>query len=158
MIQPNTYKQLKAIFALAKSRDFGDEDLRSLAADVSAGRVERLSLLSFDEANRMIVHLGGEAMFSSRTPRRTINFHRQQAGVKQIAQASHLDLMYTLAANRGMTITGLASLAERIIKHFPPRTTADTNKVIEGLKAMNARDRKVRTTSRERVGSSKEAA
>lgn len=140
--QPKTYKQIKAIHGLAAKLGCSEDDLRDLAADVSAGRVERLSMVSFDEANVMIGRLGGEPFHSSGTPRRTVNYHRQQAGVKQIAQRAHLDLMYTLAANRGMTIGGLTSLAERMIKHFPPHTTSETNKVIEALKAMDARDRR----------------
>lgn len=142
MPRPKTNQQTKAIFKLAKKRGIEmDDDTRAdFAVTVSKGRTDRISLLTFDEANDLIRHLGGEPVLSSATPRRTVNYHRQQAGVQQIAQKEHLDLMYRLADRRNMTIAGLTSLANKIIKHFPPRTTTETNKVIEAIKAMNRRD------------------
>jgi hypothetical protein len=141
--QPKTVPQLRAIFGLAKKLNCGEEDLRELAADVSRGRVDRLSLISFDEANAMIVRLGGEAFSESRTPRRTINYHRQQAGVQQIAQPQHIEKMRKLAAGRGISDEGLQRMCRRMLKgNSWPRTTDETNKIIEALKAMNARDRR----------------
>jgi hypothetical protein len=137
--QPKTNKQLRAIFGLAKNVNCGKEDLEELASDVSNGRVDRLSMLSFGEANAMIHRLGGNA-FAGSTPRRTVNYHRQQAGVQQIAQASHLQLMRDLAAKRGISDEGLERLCRRMLKHPAPRTTDETNKIVEALKAMIARD------------------
>lgn len=144
--QPKAHFQIKRIFGLAKPLNCGEEDLRALAADVSGGRVERLSLLSFDEANAMIVRLGGEAFAKgSRTPRRTVNYHRQQAGVQQIAQADHLSKMDALAAGRGISPEGLERMCRKMLKgNSRPRTTSETNKIIEALKAMNKRDRQRR--------------
>lgn len=141
---PKTTEQLRAIFGLARSRgvEMDDDAKAGLAATASLGRVDRLSLLSFDEANRLIEHLGGEALpVSPGVPRRTQNYHRQQAGITQIAQPRHLDKMLALAASRNMSTEGLQALGYRMLRHWPPRTTAETNKIIEALKAMIARDR-----------------
>lgn len=141
--QPKTKEQMGRIFGLARKLDleFDSDDVRrGYAIGVSGGRVDKLSLLSFDEANELIRNLGGDP-FSHGTPRRTVNYHRQQAGVQQIAQGSQLELMRSLASGRGITDEGLANLCRRMLKgKASPRTTAETNKIIEALKAMNARD------------------
>jgi hypothetical protein len=50
--------------------------------------------------------------------------------------------MKDLAAKRGISAEGLERLCRRMLKGNPrPRTTAETNKIIEALKAMNERDR-----------------
>lgn len=141
-IQPKTNSQLGRIFGLAKKLGLDEDTVRGAAVVVSRGRVDRLSLLSFDEANALIVRLGGDPFSSSRTPRRTVNYHRQQAGVQQIAQADHLALMDELAAGRGIGTEGLERLCRRMLKgNSRPRTTAETNKIVEALKAMAKRDR-----------------
>ena len=155
-IQPKTNAQLRRIFGLAKPLNCDADDLRDLAEDVSQGRVCRLSLLSWEEANAMIARLGGGPPFQSRTPRPAGNYHRQQAGVQQIAQAGHIKLMRDLAATRGIGDEGLQRMCRRMLKgNSGPRTTAETNKIIEALKAMIARDRRNADTP---VRSSKEAA
>lgn len=138
-----THAQIKAIFALAKRQGIEmDEDAKAgLALTASVGRTDRISFLSFDEANRLIVHLGGDPLPSSGTPRRTVNYHRQQAGVQQIAQKNHLNKMVAMAEERGISKAGLESLCRRMLKGSPsPKTTAETNKIIEAIKAMNERD------------------
>ncbi|MGE3385078.1 MAG: hypothetical protein AB7L70_19300 [Pyrinomonadaceae bacterium] len=140
--QPKTNAQIGRIFGLAKKRgiELDDDTKAGFALTASAGRTDRLSRLSFDEANVVITNLGGDA-YTRDTPRRTVNYHRQQAGVQQIAQGSHLELMRTLAEGRGITEEGLRSLCRRMLRgKDAPRTTAETNKIIEALKAMNARD------------------
>lgn len=141
-ITPKTTGQLRAIFGLGRKRKCTDEDLQELAYDVTDGRVERLSQLSFDEANGMITRLGGTPFTSSYVPRRTVNYHRQQAGVKQVAQSAHLQKLQQLADGRGITEEGLQNLCRRMLGHYRPLTTSETNKVIEAIKAMNARDAK----------------
>lgn len=136
--QPKENFQLRRIFGLAKPLNCDEEALRDLAGDVTNGRTSSLAELTFDEANAMIVRLGGEAM--TKKARRTINYQRQQAGVKQIETAAHKDFMHELARLRGMTEEGLEKLGTRMLGHWPPRTTAEGNKVIEALKAMNKRD------------------
>lgn len=143
MTKLKTATQLRAIFGLAKSRGFAldDDGKAGLAATVSCGRTDRLSLLTFAEANVAIKHLGGDPFESRSVPRRTENYRRQKQGVKQIAQPAHLQLMYSLAAGRNMSSDGLERMGRRTIKHWPPRTTEDTNKIVEALKSMNQRDR-----------------
>lgn len=141
---PKTNGQLRAIFGLAKKRGLDKEQIEDIAFDLSGDT--RLSHLSFRHANVIIVRLGGEAFgpgtFGRRkqAARRTVNHQRQQAGIKQIAQPAHLDLMYSLAAGRNMSSDGLERMGMRMIKHWPPRTTEETNKIVEALKAMNHRD------------------
>jgi hypothetical protein len=137
--QPRTIKQNNAIFGLAAKHGIDHESLRDLAAEVSDGRVDRMGQISFDEANKIIHRLGGDP-FNSRQARRTVNYQRQQAGVHQIAQGSHIELMKKLADGRGISDEGLERLCQRMIKSPRPRTTYETNKIIEALKAMNKRD------------------
>lgn len=137
--QPKTTQQMKAIWGLAKKHDIDEETLRGSAVVVSEGRVDRLSLLSFDEANVLIRNLGGDAITSSRTPRRTVNYRRKVAGVQQIAQRDHLAFMRKSAEALNISEAGLESMGNRMLKHWPPRTTAETNKIIEALKSMAER-------------------
>ena len=137
--QPRTIKQNNAIFGLAAKHGIDHESLRDLAADVSDGRVDRLGQISFDEANKIIHRLGGEPFRSSQS-RRTTNYQRQQAGVTQIAQPVHLKKMEDLAAGRGWSAESLEKFCLRVIKCPRPRTTDETNKIIEAIKAMNKRD------------------
>jgi hypothetical protein len=137
--QPRTIKQNNAIFGLAAKHGVDHESLRDLAAEVSDGRVDRMGQISFDEANKIIHRLGGDP-FQTGPARRTVNYQRQQAGVDQIAQPVHLKKMQDLAAGRGIGDEGLERLCQRMIHAPRPRTSAETNKIIEALKAMNARD------------------
>jgi hypothetical protein len=126
-------QQVKCIFGLAKQKGLDTDELHALVEDVT--KQPSIRALSFVQADLVIERLGGEPFAS----RRTVQYRRQKAGVPQIAQASHLQLMYDLASRRNMSEDGLASLAARMNLSFPPRTTADTNKFVEALKAMNRR-------------------
>ncbi len=139
MPYPKTTRQLQAIFGLAKKRGLTKEAIEQIVFDITDARTDRISELHFPEANIIIVRLGGEAFAPLTRPRRTENYHRQKAGVSQVAQPGHLKFMHGLAAGRGMSADGLERLGTRMIKHWPPRTTAETNKMIEALKAMNKR-------------------
>jgi hypothetical protein len=143
MTKLKTSTQIRAIFGLAKRNRFElDDDAKAgLAVVASNGRTDRLSLLTFAEANVAIKNLGGEPFEPRYVPRRTENYRRPKAGVKQIAQPAHLELMYKLAAQRNMSSDGLERMGRRMIKTWPPRTTDETNKVVEALKSMNRRDR-----------------
>lgn len=139
--QPKTTEQLRAIFGLGKGLGFAKEDLEQMAAELTDGRVERLSLLSFEQANAMISHLGGDPFpVSGPVPVRTANYRRQKAGVKQIETAKQLNLIDELARLRNMTPEGLERLCLRMIRKPRPATTAEGNKIVEALKAMNRRD------------------
>ncbi len=126
--------QTRCIFGLAKRRSLSDDELRSVVEEVTGQR--HISALSRHDADTVIIRLGGQPL----TPRRTTQHHRKLAGVPAIASHAHLDLMHSLARRRNMSEEGLAELSQRVIKHCPPRTTAETNKVIEALKAMNRRE------------------
>lgn len=143
-ISPKTTEQLRAIFGLGKKVNCGKEDLEELAYQMFDAKVERLSQLSFEQANAMIHRLGGEPFSdqSSSPPlsRRTVNYHRQKAGVKQIETGRHLNLIKELARLRSMTPEGLEKLCLRMIKKPAPVTTSEGNKIVEALKAMNRRD------------------
>ncbi len=142
--QPKTTAQVRCIFGIARNLGMGDDLLHETVLSVTSegGRegTSRISQLSYSEAETVIQRL--KAQQNKQTPRRTIQYRRQRAGAKQIATAapSQLELMRSLAHTRGMSDAGLESLCNRMLKHYPPRTTAETNKVIEALKAMNARD------------------
>lgn len=126
-------QQVRCIFGLAKQKGLDSDELHALVEEVTGQ--SSIRALSFAQADSVIERLGGEAFAS----RRTVQHRRQRAGVRQIAQASHLQLMYDLARRRSMGDEGLASMAARMHVPFPPRTTADTNKLVEALKAMNRR-------------------
>jgi hypothetical protein len=139
-IQPKTNSQIGRIFGLAKQRgiDFDKETQADFAADVSNNRVDRLSLLSFDEANTLIKNLGGDPL--GRKPRRTENYHKQAAGVVTMATPQHLAKMDELAAKRGISTEGLERMCTRMKFGKRPRTAQACNAVIEALKSMIQRD------------------
>ncbi len=136
-LQPKSTGQVRCIFGLARQKGIGDELLRETVLSVTQ-RTNHISQLTSVEADAVIARLKGPDY--KPTPRRTVQHRRKRAGVKQVAQPAHLDLMHSLARQRGMTEEGLEQLAHRVCKCFPPRTTSDTNKVIEAIKAMNRRE------------------
>jgi hypothetical protein len=136
-LQPKSTAQVRCIFGLARKNGLDDDLLHDTVMSVTK-RTNRISQLTSLEADRVIEHLKGPD-YKPRS-RRTVLHHRKRAGVQQVAQPSHLGLMESIARQRGMSGEGLQKLAERIIKHYPPRTTSETNKVIEALKAMRQRD------------------
>lgn len=148
-MQPKTTDQLRAIFGLAKSRgvEMDDDTKAALSLRASKDRTDRLSMLSFDEANVLIKHLGGDpipqsqiANGKSQIPRRTLNHRKQKTGVVTLASPGHLAKMDRLAADRGMSREGLERMCLRMLKTKRPRTAVAVNAVIEALKSMNKRD------------------
>ncbi len=142
-MKEKTTDQLRAIFGLGKQRGLEKPDLEELAAEKSNGRIDRLSLLSFDEANQMITHLGGEAFPASGSPtvpKRTENYRKQKAGISTIETDKQLKAIKDMARQRNMTEQGITSLAKRMNLPWPPITTAQANKIFEALKSMNKRD------------------
>ncbi|MDQ3322426.1 MAG: hypothetical protein M3525_08365 [Acidobacteriota bacterium] len=132
--------QNSKMFGLMSKCGLTHDDLRDYAAEVSNGRTEHTSELYISEADKIIHRLEAVAE-PKEVSTRTVQYRRQKTGVKQIAQPSHLDLMESLARGRGITVDGLESLCRRTLNGNPrPRTTSETNKIIEALKAMNKRD------------------
>ncbi|HUF02823.1 MAG TPA: hypothetical protein VMM38_01465 [Aridibacter sp.] len=140
-MRKKTNAQIKRMFGLGRPLGCGKEELEELACDVTNGRTERLSKLTFDEANAMIERLGGDAFPVSRSLR-TVQYHRQKAGVTQIVTPRQMKYLEDLAAKRNITDEGLERLCRKILGRGLPRTTKDANKVIEALKSMIARDAK----------------
>lgn len=137
-----TLAQNKAIFGLASKMHCGREDLAELVFDVTGGRTEHISKLTFDEANGVIVRLGGRAFTPQFNSKRTEQYHRQKAGVEQIVSQAHLAKLNQIwSAKPDRTNEGLTQLCQRVIKSDRPRTTKDCNKIIEAIKSMNQRNR-----------------
>lgn len=136
-----TTAQIKAIFGLGAKMRCSHDDLRELAFDVTDGRTNSLRKLTFAEANGMIRRLGGRVFDQPFGSRRTENHHKQQAGIKTVVTADHRAKLEKLRLGRGITVDGLTRMCLRMIKAERPRTAQECNKIIEALKAMNARDK-----------------
>jgi hypothetical protein len=121
--------QVRAIFALAKERGLDHDALRDLAG----GSIRELS---YTEAQRVIQRLKGHSF----VPLRTLQYRRKKAGVRQMVQASQLKLIAELASQRWSSPEPLKKLCLNVCKREKPLTTDEANKVIEALKAMNARE------------------
>lgn len=143
--QPKKNFQIRRMFGLAKQnakdacmevKDY----LSDCAHHATEGKTASLAELTFDEANKVIVMLGGEPFRAYGNSKRNENYKKQQAGVKSIETDNHLNFIDELARLRGMTPEGVEKLATRMRLPWPPRTTAEGNKIIEALKAMNKRD------------------
>lgn len=132
--QLKSHAQVKRIFGLAKEKGLDSDELHALVED--ATRKTSIAKLSITEADAVIARLGGEPLAA----RRTVHYRRRKAGVRQIAQPTHLQLMRDLAARRGIGEEGLAKIAARMHVAYPPLTTSDTNKLVEALKDMIRRD------------------
>lgn len=140
-----TVEQNKAIFGLGSKLGMHIEDLRDLADEITKGRTRSLKEISFQEANAMIVRMGGEAFpVSPAAPRRTVNHRKQKAGVVTLPSPAALKKMDGLAAARGMSAEGLERMCMRMLRTKRPRTAQGCNAVIEALKSMNKRDQKRR--------------
>lgn len=154
-----TNAQIRRMFGLAapKAKLAGHETKDFIEAQVHAvtlSKKDRISELTFDEANDVIVALGGDPIRlfvgaparASRsgvtfgTSKRTENYRKQAAGIKTIETDAHLKKIHELAAVRGMSDEGLQSLAGRMNTPWPPQTTEQGNRIVEALKAMNKRD------------------
>jgi hypothetical protein len=142
---PRNLEQNKAIHALLGKHRFDREAKADMVADITGGRAESTKEMSFEEANVMIARLGGEPIHDTSPAavnRRTLQYRRQKTGVVSIDIAKSKKLLGDLwLAVPGRKDSGLAALATRILKHYPPLTTAEYGKVIEAVKSMNKRTR-----------------
>ena len=133
--KPKTSGQVQAIFAEARKRRIDQDGLRDIVEDVTR-RTRSIKELTYNEAQRVIQRLKGNSF----VPLRTLQYRRQQAGVPQLVTQQQLNLIGELASQREMSVEALTKFSKRVCKREMPRTTADANKVIEGLKSMNRRD------------------
>ena len=138
--QPKTLQQNRAIFGLGVKRGCAHEDLRELAFDVTKGRTDQISKLSFSEANGMIERLGGRAFTPQFGSKRTQQHHHQKAVVITIVSTDQKGKIEKLLRGRNIGADGYKSLCLRMLNHTEPHTTMEASKIIEALKAMNKRD------------------
>ncbi len=138
-----TKAQNVMIHTLAAKIGLEKNDLHELAFDISGERTEHTSELYVEEAAKLInwLQLKASPNAAKIPSRRTMQYRRQQAGVKQIVTPEHIDKMRRLwFAKPGRTESGLESLTLRQIKREKPHTTHECNSVIEAVKAMNRRE------------------
>lgn len=114
--------------------------LSELASDVTRGCTASLAALSYDEANAMIVKLGGDPIASRSVSKRTENYRKQKSGIETIVTSAHIKKIDELASLRGWSPESLQKFCRRVIKKDSPATAHEANKITEGLKAMNRRD------------------
>ncbi len=133
--RPKTTGQVRAMFGEANKCGLDEEALRDVVEDVTR-RTRHISELSYSEAEQVIERLKGKSF----VPRRTLQYRRQKAGIKEVVQASQLQLIAQLASQREWTAESLVKFCKRQCGHHPLRTTEDANKVIEALKSMNKRE------------------
>lgn len=138
--QPKTNAQVRRIFGLANdhAKLAGYNDTREFLADAGYPSV---SSVTFDEANNLIKALGGDPFSGRGKSIRMQNYRKQVAGVKTIETDAQLKLIGELAAMRGWSDESLQKFCQRVIKKDAPVTTEEGNKIVEGLKAMNRRDK-----------------
>ena len=129
----------KRIFGLCKRLGLDDDTRRGAVAVVTTGRTDSVSQLTFEEANALITHLGGDPSTRKRSPQnpRAIT---PAGGRKQIAQPGPPSADARSGIRPRDHRRGLKRMGERMLKHWPPHTTAETNKMVEALKSMNRRD------------------
>jgi hypothetical protein len=133
--QPKNYGQVQAIHAEAKRRGLDEDALRDLVESATR-RTRSIAALTHAEANKVIQHLKGNSF----VPLRTLQYRRKKAGIQQIVTDEQQTLIAELASQREWSPETLQKFCKRQCKRERPLTTADANKVIEALKAMNRRD------------------
>jgi hypothetical protein len=132
--------QNRRIFGLKAELGLEHDDLRELAFLVSDGKRDRVSDLTFRDAETLIKLLESKLPKKSEYAPRTIQYKRQQKGLLSEVTPTHLDEMRRLwRLVEGRTPEGLQALTRRIIRFSTPRTSSECNKVIEAIKAMNKR-------------------
>ncbi|HMV46546.1 MAG TPA: DUF1018 domain-containing protein [Blastocatellia bacterium] len=127
-----TKAQVRELWARARQRGLDDEGLHNLVkAETGSDSIRGLSK---SQADKVIAALGGVPHQRKRS--RTSQHRRQKAGVKQIVTQEQLDLMKFLAGELDWKNESLNKFCQRQIKRDQPSTTAEANKVIEGMKAI----------------------
>ncbi len=128
---------LRTIWALAHRWRIAEDELREINMEVNHTR--RLSRMSDPQANRLIARLGGKESLPAQPSRRTVQHVRQINGVVQTKTAAHLIKLNNLARQCGLDEAGQRAFCLKQIGVQEPRTTKETNRVIEPLKAMYKR-------------------
>src|SRR5947209_8535594 len=105
--QPKKHFQVQRIFGLARTQ----AELRGVTTKeqieevifVTIDRNPRISELTFDEANKVIKQLGGDAFANYGHSKRTENYRKQSAGIKTVETEAHVKKIRDLAAQRNMS-------------------------------------------------------
>jgi hypothetical protein len=152
--------QIKCAQALRHARAMDDELLALTIKSITNREPEAghtgLSKMTFEEANALIVKLGGTPFRPPRTDwskiaaaqppargdsARTRQSRRKAAGIEQVASERQIQLIAALASQRdAMSAAALTQFCKRVCGAEKPRTTKEANKIIEALKSMNRRD------------------
>ena len=140
-----TKLQSKIIHVLARQAGISTENYRLLVFNLTNGRTETSTELSANEADELIKALGGTPPPRGKgVSRRTQQRRNKAAGVLTLATPPQLNLVMDLAIARWgdapSTSVSLGKLVQRVIKKDKIKTSQEAQKVIEILKAMNARD------------------
>lgn len=136
-----TKGQLRAIWGLAKTKGIDEETLHALVAR-ETGKAS-IASLSKAEANKVIVALGGEAQTPARgNSIRNQQYKRRKAGVITLVKFGQRRLLKSLAVKRWgeAADTALAKFCRGQIAKDAPQTSGECNRLIQALKAMNARE------------------
>ncbi len=137
-----TKAQNSLMFGLASRAGVSHDDLREWTSEITNGRTDHTSELYFHEAVQIIDRLQAFVNpTADKTPRRTQQYRRQQAGVDQIVSPQQLQKLNDLWFSKPeRTASGLESICFRTIKVNSPRTTKQCNAIIEAVKSMNRRE------------------
>lgn len=145
MSKLRTKAQNSRMHGLGGKLGLSHEDLRDFAFEYSGGRTDHTSELYIKEADNLINYLDSLAnpKDANQLSQRTINYHKQKAGIGTIETQAQLKLINDLWFKYShRTASGLESICLRTIKIEKPRTTKEGNKIVEAIKAMNAREEK----------------
>ena len=127
-------RQHAGMWGLVK-KNMTDQEFREWIFELTGGKSESSSDLSFDQKNYIISKLGGTP-FESKQKRRTQYF----PNVKKMVTKEQLDKIDDLCTLKGIGKDGLKSLCNRMLKVDHPRTVSDGQKIIEAIKAMIERE------------------
>lgn len=137
---PRTKTQNKSIHALLGKHGIDAETKAAMVERITNNRTSHTSQMSFAEANQLITELDGKPHDRSL---RTMQYTRAKAGVVSMITSQQRERIKLLSVNRwGNNYSApLQALCMRMLKKSEPVTSPDAQKVIEAIKAMNARDK-----------------
>lgn len=137
-----TKAQVARIWGLARSKQMNDELLHSLV--LAETNKHSIRLLSKDEADKVIVALGGEALTQARgNSKRTQQARARKANVTTLINDAQRGLIAVLARKRWGAEAAPATLEKlclSTIKRTAPLTSIEAIKMIQALRGMNRRD------------------
>jgi len=140
-----TKLQNSIIHAQKTTAGISAENYRALIFNLTNGRTESSAEMDTREADELIKALGGTPPPRYKGSRRTQQRRNQTAGVIVLMTAGQWGTINFLAQERWgegvQTSAALGKLVLRVIKRDKIKTSQEAQKIIEALKAMNARDK-----------------